>query len=108
MILPKLDVPNEPVPPAATTALKTHPIAHSPSENCAKIRELGFKSSTHMRMYGERFELVSDPFVEGDFTSVHAISGGSPQGRAVRLPVSILVGLKDILRRKTKPVEAVA
>ena len=106
MILPKLTVPNEPVSPAATTAHKTHPSGHSASENCAKILELGFKSSAHIKMYGERFELVSDPFVEGDFTSVRAISGGSPQGRAVRLPVSILVGLKDVLRRKIKPGEA--
>lgn len=98
MIVPQLDLPTEPVSPAPTTALKTHPSGLSPSENCAKIRELGFKSSTHIKMYGERFELVSDPFVEGEFTSVHAISRGSPQGRAVRLPVSILVGLKDLLR----------
>lgn len=103
MILPKLSVPNEPVSPAATAALKAHPGGHTPSETCARVRKLGFKSSTHIKMYGERFELVSDPFVEGDFTSVHAISGGSPQGRALRLPVSILVGLPDLFQQKTKP-----
>ena len=106
MTLPKLDVPKEPISPATTDAPKIHATGQSPSENCTRIRDLGFTASKHIKMYGERFELVSDPFVEGDFTTVRAISGGSPQGRAVRLPVSILVGLKDVLRRKIKPEEA--
>ena len=56
-------------------------------------------------MYGERFELVSDPFVEGDYTTVHAINGDDGRIRALRLPVSILVGLPDLLRRKANPVQ---
>jgi hypothetical protein len=29
-------------------------------------------------MYGERFEIVSDPFNEGNCIAVHAISGNDP------------------------------
>ena len=105
MILPKFDVPKEHLSPATTDARKTHSSGQSPSENCVRIRDLGFKTSTHIKMYGERFELVSDPFVEGDYTTVHAISGDDGGIRALRLPVSILVGLPDLFRRKANPVQ---
>jgi hypothetical protein len=105
LILPKFDVPKERMSPATTDARKTHTSGQSPSENCERIRDLGFKTSTHIKMYGERFALVSDPFVEGDYTTVHAISGDDVGIRTLRLPVSILVGLPDLLRRKANPVQ---
>jgi hypothetical protein len=46
-------------------------------------------------MYGERFEIVSDPFDEGDCIAVHVISGNDPVVRTLRLPIAILVGLAD-------------
>jgi len=100
LILPKFDTPKEQVSPAPTDVRKTHTSSQSPSENCARIRDLGFKVSTHIKMYGEHFELVSDPFVDGDYTTVNAISRDGRGTRRLRLPVSILVGLPDLLRRK--------
>jgi hypothetical protein len=70
------------------------------SERCARIKDLGFTASRHIKMYGERFELVSDPFNEGDCIAVHAISGGDPKVRTLRLPVAILVGVADRLRKR--------
>lgn len=67
----------------------------SPAENCAKIKHLGFTVSKHVKMYGERFEIVSDPFSEGDCVSVHAISGTGPEIRILRLPTTMLVGGKS-------------
>jgi hypothetical protein len=49
----------------------------------------------HIRMYGERFEIVSDPFDEGDCVAVHATSTRNPVVRTLRLPIAILVGLAD-------------
>jgi len=46
-------------------------------------------------MYGERFEIVSDPFNDGDCIAVHAISGDDPKIRTLRLPIAILVGGAD-------------
>ena len=40
------------------------------SDSCAKIRNLGFKASMHVSMYGERFEIVSDPFDEAGGVAV--------------------------------------
>lgn len=65
------------------------------SDSCVKIRDLGFTAFRHIKMYGERFEIVSDPFDEGDCVAVHATSGNDPEIRTVRLPVAILVGLGD-------------
>jgi hypothetical protein len=65
------------------------------SDRCAKIKNLGFRAPMHIRMYGERFEIVSDPFDEGDCIAVRATSGSDPQIRMVRLPQAILVGPAD-------------
>jgi hypothetical protein len=46
-------------------------------------------------MYGERFEIVSDPFDEGDGIAVRATSGNDPAVRTLRLPIAILVGRED-------------
>ena len=53
--------------------------ARSPSQNCARIKDLGFTSSKHIEMYGEHFEIVSEPFTEGDCVAVHVISRNDPE-----------------------------
>jgi hypothetical protein len=67
----------------------------SGSDSCAKIKDLGFKTSRHMKMYGERFEIVSDPFDEGAYIAVRATSENDPGVRTVRLPTALLVGQAD-------------
>src|SRR5450432_1041515 len=97
-----------------TTPLKEDPVQaaprtvgmaasrRSPAETCARIKSLGYCASKHISMYGEHFELVSDPVEEGDCTVVQALSGSDPAIRTVRLPVSILLGLTDRSGQKTK------
>src|ERR1041384_3521876 len=100
MIPPYVDILMKPTPAAPAGALTIHGNSGLPSdENCAKIRALGFESSKHIRMYGERFELVSDPFDDDGFTAVHAISRNDPRIRTLRLPVAILLGLSERFRR---------
>jgi hypothetical protein len=65
------------------------------SENCAKIKGLGFTTTRHITMYGEQFEIVSDPFSDGDCVAVQATSGRDPSIRTLRLPKVMLVGSKD-------------
>jgi hypothetical protein len=65
------------------------------SDSCVKIKDLGFTAFMHIKMYGERFEIVSDPFDEGDCVAVRATSGSDPEIRILRLPIAILVGLGD-------------
>jgi hypothetical protein len=66
----------------------------TPAENCARIKGLGYTMSKHIRIYGERLELVSDPFQEGDCIGVQVISGSDPTIRTLQLPVSDRGGQK--------------
>lgn len=73
-------------------------------DSCLKIKDLGFTASMHIKLYGERFAIVSDPFDEGDCVAVHATSGDNPEIRILRLPIAILVGLADrFLKRPSLP-----
>ncbi len=80
------------------------PIAFpSPSENCARIKELGYIAGKHMDLYGEHIELVSDPFDEGDCIAVHARSANNPTIRTIELPVTILAGWEDLFKEPVDP-----
>jgi hypothetical protein len=100
LIPPKVDSIAEPILPASTGALKLYTSGSSAPENCARARDLGFSASKHIKMYGEHFELISDPFIEGDCTVVRAISRNDSTVRTLRLPVSILVSLPHPFRQK--------
>jgi len=77
--------------------------AHSLSENCERIRKLGYIVGKHMNLYGEHMELVSDPFVEGDCVAVHAISSSNSTVRTIELPVSILAGWEELFQELADP-----
>ncbi|MGO9435823.1 MAG: hypothetical protein ACLPH3_05455 [Terracidiphilus sp.] len=80
------------------------PIAvQSPSENCTRIKKLGYIVGKHVNLYGEHMELVSDPFDEGDCVAAHAISSNNPTVRTIELPVSILAGWEDLFQELESP-----
>lgn len=80
-----------------------HKAVRSPSENCTRIKKLGYIEGKHMSLYGEHMELVSDPFVEGDCVAVHAISSSNRTVRTIELPVSILAGWEDLFEELADP-----
>jgi len=87
------------MPPFSLTStgpLKTNAGDQPNSRNCARIKHLGYVAGKRLDLYGEHFEMVSDPFTEGDCVAVRAISGDDPTIRTIRLPVSILIGLTDL------------
>jgi hypothetical protein len=100
VIIPQPDVLMKPdTPESGADKVKRD---SSRSESCAKIKGLGFTASKHIRMYGEQFEIVSEPFSEGDGVAVHAICGNDPKVRTLRLPTTILVNRSEEVRRRTK------
>jgi hypothetical protein len=76
-------------------AVMNHAIKKSAVEDCVRIKDLGYASSHHIRMYGQQFEIVSDPIPDGNGVSVQVTSATEPTKRTLRLPTSILVGFKD-------------
>jgi len=77
----------------------TYVRGQTPAEYCSKIKELRYGVTRHIHMYGQRFQIVSDPFPDRDGVAVRAIAAPDPMIRTLRLPVSILLGLKDLLPR---------
>lgn len=97
MLIPKIDVLPKPDTQASAASSAN---SRSRSENCGRIKDLGFATSKHITMYGQHFEIVSDPFSEGDCVSVRATSGDDPEIRILRLPTTILVGAKNRFLKK--------
>jgi hypothetical protein len=65
-------------------------MAQLTTDVCEKLKKLGYARSNHIRLYGEQFELISDPFPHetGIAVQVTKLDGKAP--RTVRLPLPIL------------------
>jgi len=78
----------------------TRHLAESPSiaEICDSVRRLGYGPAQSIRLYGEEFEVISDPFPEagGIAVSVRAKKGDAI--RTVRLPATVLQSVKGLSR----------
>ena len=72
------------------------------STTCQKIMDLGYVAGKHVNLYGEHFEIASDPFVDGDWVAVRVTSENDPTIQTIRLPLSILVGLTDLLPKNVR------
>jgi len=66
----------------------------SVSEICAKVKHLGYATSGRIRLYGEDFEVVSDPFPEAEGIAVHVKTKKDSRIRVLRLPATLLQGVK--------------
>lgn len=59
--------------------------------------DLGYIAGKRVNLYGEHFEIASDPFIDGNWVAVRVISENDPTIQTIRLPVSILAGLTNLL-----------
>ena len=58
---------------------------------CERVKRLGYSRNTQVRLYGEVFNLVSDPISIGDnFVFVDALEQKSGRIRRVRIPLTIV------------------
>jgi len=80
-------------------------VLNSPSQNegqlhelCNRLKELGYAQSKHIRIYGQEFEVISNPFPQGKGIAVEAISKRERQARVLRLPLPVL---QMVIKRKT-------
>jgi len=74
----------------------TSHIPDSPSitEICASVKNLGYGVSQRIRLYGEEFEVVSDPFPDGEGFAVHARTTKQSEVRVVKIPATVLQSVK--------------
>jgi len=58
---------------------------------CTRLKGLGFTQGNQMKLYGQEFELLSQPIVMGDnLVFVDTIEKKSGQLRRVRIPLSMV------------------
>ena len=64
---------------------------NQPDTLCETIKRLGYAQNNQVRLYGEVFDLMSDPVSIGEnFVFVDALERRSGQLRRVRIPSSIV------------------
>ena len=57
----------------------------------ASLKRLGFTTGNHIKLYGEVFELVSEPIVMADNTVMVGVTEQkSGQSRRIRIPLPIV------------------
>lgn len=62
----------------------------SMAQACASVKRLGYAARQRIRLYGEEFEVVSDPFPYADGIAVNVRTRKDAQVRVVRLPATVL------------------
>jgi hypothetical protein len=61
---------------------------------CERLQELGYSSENNIKLYGEKFHLVSNPVPEGDGFAVDGITLTSGNVRRMRIPLPIIDSLR--------------
>jgi hypothetical protein len=75
-------------------------LAFSPiSRICAQVKHLGYAAAKRIRLYGEEFEVVSDPFPEADGVAVHVTTKKDPSIRVLRIPMTVLQSARRAVAR---------
>jgi len=71
----------------------------SPSikEICASVKRLGYGANQSIRLYGEEFEVISDPFPEAGGIAVSVRTKKSDSIRVIQLPATVLQSVKGPL-----------
>lgn len=60
------------------------------AELCERLKTLGYASRNRIRMYGEEFDLTSNPIPDENGFAIEAVSRKSGNPRKLRIPLSIL------------------
>ncbi|MGO8985280.1 MAG: hypothetical protein ACLPHI_13155 [Terriglobales bacterium] len=64
---------------------------------CARLQQLGYAREKHIRLYGQDFDLVSNPVPEGDGFVVEGVARPSGNLKRMRIPLSLIYTLKKQL-----------
>jgi len=65
-------------------------VSPSIAEICASVKRLGYGVSQNIRLYGEEFEVISDPFPESGGIAVSVRTKQSDGIRVLHLPATVL------------------
>jgi len=63
-------------------------------EMCVRLKDLGYSQSKQIRIYGQEFVVISNPFPEGNGIAVRAVSKRETVERIVQIPLPVLQTLR--------------
>jgi hypothetical protein len=69
------------------------------TEVCARIRQFGYAVSQRIRIYGEDFEVLSDPFPGDGGIAIHVRSKATLLARVLQLPATVVHRASETIRR---------
>jgi len=69
---------------------------------CAQIKKSGYSQSQKIRIYGEEFETLSDPFPNEIGVAIRVRSRRTSQVRALQLPATLIHRVSESLRRAAR------
>jgi hypothetical protein len=61
---------------------------------CERLKKFGYSQERRIRLYGEEFHLISNPFPDGGGFAVEGIARTSGQLKKMRIPLSLVQTLK--------------
>ena len=70
-----------------------------PAEICAQIKKFGYAVSQKIRIYGEEFEVLSDPFPSDGGIAIRVRSRRTAQTRLLQLPATVTGRVNNTLMR---------
>lgn len=69
------------------------------TEVCIRIKQFGYAVSQRIRIYGEEFEVLSDPFPSDGGIAIQVRSKRTQQARVLQLPATIIHRVTERLGR---------
>ena len=81
----------------SSALLETSPGSEKLCEICDRLKAMGYAESKRIRIYGQDFEVVSNPFPQGDGVAIQAISKKEMRARILQLPLPVL---QMVIRKK--------
>jgi len=82
-----------------TNFLLTSPQSSEVHEVCDQLQKMGYAQSKRIRIYGQEFEAVSNPFPNGAGIAIRAFSKRETQARILQLPLPVV---QMVTRQKRK------
>jgi hypothetical protein len=67
-------------------------------EICANVKRMGYAASSRVRLYGEDFEVLSDPFPEAGGIAVRVKTTRDAKVRVLGLPATVLQRIRAKVR----------
>jgi hypothetical protein len=75
--------------------MTSHPdLSPSVAEMCASVKRLGDGTSQHIHLYGEDFEVISDPFPEAGGIAVSVKTKSDDSIRVAQITATVLQSVK--------------